>query len=71
MLTRFKDSPEPEAIQVASKWPSARLGTIEVRPDEAAQQCGWLKDKYGVSWQVVPVALIEMMTDPDYVNPKG
>ena len=36
--------------------------------DEAAQQCGWLKDKYGVSWQVVPVALIEMMTDPDYVR---
>ena len=36
--------------------------------DEAAQQCGWLKDKYGVSWQVVPVALIEMMTDPDYVK---
>jgi predicted 3-demethylubiquinone-9 3-methyltransferase (glyoxalase superfamily) len=36
--------------------------------DEAAQQCGWLKDKYGVSWQVVPVALIEMLTDPDYVK---
>ena len=33
--------------------------------DEAAQQCGWLKDKYGVSWQVVPTALIEMMNDPD------
>lgn len=26
----------------------------------------WLKDKYGVSWQVVPVALIEMVNDPDY-----
>lgn len=33
--------------------------------DEAAQRCGWLKDKYGVSWQVVPTALIEMMNDPD------
>jgi predicted 3-demethylubiquinone-9 3-methyltransferase (glyoxalase superfamily) len=30
-----------------------------------AQQCGWLKDKYGLSWQVVPTALIEMMSDPD------
>jgi predicted 3-demethylubiquinone-9 3-methyltransferase (glyoxalase superfamily) len=27
--------------------------------------CGWLKDKYGLSWQVVPTALIDMITDPD------
>ena len=33
--------------------------------DERAQQCGWLKDKYGVSWQVVPRVLPEMMSDPD------
>ena len=33
--------------------------------DEGAQQCGWLKDKYGVSWQIVPTVLIEMMSDPD------
>ncbi len=33
--------------------------------DEKAQQCGWLKDKYGVSWQVVPRVLPEMITDPD------
>jgi predicted 3-demethylubiquinone-9 3-methyltransferase (glyoxalase superfamily) len=33
--------------------------------DETAQQCGWLKDKYGVSWQVVPVILMEMLNDPD------
>jgi predicted 3-demethylubiquinone-9 3-methyltransferase (glyoxalase superfamily) len=33
--------------------------------DENAQQCGWLKDKYGVSWQIVPGVLIEMINDPD------
>ncbi|MGP4000032.1 VOC family protein [Streptomyces sp. 8N706] len=27
--------------------------------------CGWLKDKYGVSWQVIPAGLIEMISDPD------
>lgn len=33
--------------------------------DPNAQQCGWLKDKYGLSWQVVPTILVEMMEDPD------
>jgi predicted 3-demethylubiquinone-9 3-methyltransferase (glyoxalase superfamily) len=33
--------------------------------DEGAQQCGWLKDKYGVSWQVVPTVLFELVNDPD------
>jgi len=28
-------------------------------------QCGWVTDKYGVSWQVVPASLGKMMTDPD------
>ena len=27
--------------------------------------CGWLKDKYGVSWQVIPKGLVEMLGDPD------
>jgi predicted 3-demethylubiquinone-9 3-methyltransferase (glyoxalase superfamily) len=33
--------------------------------DAKAQQCGWLKDKYGVSWQVVPTVLPGMISDPD------
>jgi predicted 3-demethylubiquinone-9 3-methyltransferase (glyoxalase superfamily) len=28
-------------------------------------QCGWLKDKFGVSWQIVPSVLGEMLSDPD------
>ena len=27
--------------------------------------CGWLKDRYGVSWQVVPTAMLELIEDPD------
>jgi predicted 3-demethylubiquinone-9 3-methyltransferase (glyoxalase superfamily) len=33
--------------------------------DREAQPCGWLKDRYGVSWQIVPVALGEMLQDND------
>ena len=33
--------------------------------DERAQQCGWLKDRYGVSWQIVPRVLPAMLADPD------
>jgi predicted 3-demethylubiquinone-9 3-methyltransferase (glyoxalase superfamily) len=33
--------------------------------DPQAQQCGWLKDKYGLSWQIVPTALQQMVADPD------
>jgi predicted 3-demethylubiquinone-9 3-methyltransferase (glyoxalase superfamily) len=31
--------------------------------DEKAQQCGWLKDKFGLSWQIVPAALLPMLAD--------
>ncbi len=30
-----------------------------------SEQCGWLKDRYGVSWQIVPTVLYELMSDPD------
>ncbi|HEY4642992.1 MAG TPA: VOC family protein, partial [Thermoanaerobaculia bacterium] len=33
--------------------------------DPKSEQCGWLKDKYGVSWQIVPTAMDEMMSSGD------
>ncbi len=33
--------------------------------DAQAQQCGWLKDRFGVSWQIVPTVLGEVLNDPD------
>lgn len=33
--------------------------------DGKAQQCGWLKDKFGLSWQIVPAVLGEMLQDKD------
>ncbi len=38
-------------------WDALSNGSIE--------QCGWLKDRYGVSWQIVPTVLGEMMKDGD------
>jgi predicted 3-demethylubiquinone-9 3-methyltransferase (glyoxalase superfamily) len=36
--------------------------------DPQAEQCGWLKDKYGLSWQIVPTILSELLNDPDPVK---
>jgi len=33
--------------------------------DPKAEACGWLKDRYGLSWQIVPTAMDEMLKDPD------
>jgi predicted 3-demethylubiquinone-9 3-methyltransferase (glyoxalase superfamily) len=34
------------------------------------EPCGWLKDRYGLSWQIVPAALDDMMADPDPARAK-
>jgi predicted 3-demethylubiquinone-9 3-methyltransferase (glyoxalase superfamily) len=33
--------------------------------DPKAQQCGWLKDRFGLSWQIVPTRVTKMLADPD------
>ena len=30
-----------------------------------ASQCGWLKDRYGLSWQIIPTRLVDLLADPD------
>ena len=35
-----------------------------------AEQCGWLRDRYGVSWQILPKQLVEMMSEPDRAKAK-
>ena len=36
----------------------------------ATSQCGWLKDKYGLSWQITPDMLLELINDPDAAKAK-
>ncbi len=36
----------------------------------AAEQCGWLKDRFGLCWQIVPNVLSEMMSSPDRARAK-
>jgi predicted 3-demethylubiquinone-9 3-methyltransferase (glyoxalase superfamily) len=33
--------------------------------DSASERCGWLKDKYGLSWQIIPAILPQLLQDPD------
>jgi len=44
--------------EVDELWAKLTAGGVE-------SQCGWLKDKYGLSWQIVPDALLAMMKDAD------
>jgi predicted 3-demethylubiquinone-9 3-methyltransferase (glyoxalase superfamily) len=36
----------------------------------APEQCGWLKDRFGVSWQIVPTLMFELLADPDKARSK-
>ena len=43
-------------------WP-AHTAALSAEP--RAEQCGWVQDRFGVSWQIVPQALFEMLQHPD------
>jgi predicted 3-demethylubiquinone-9 3-methyltransferase (glyoxalase superfamily) len=36
----------------------------------APEACGWLRDRYGVAWQIVPTVMFQMMADPDTAKAK-
>lgn len=38
---------------------------LSVGGDEKSQQCGWLKDQFGLSWQIVPTQLSQLLAGPD------
>jgi predicted 3-demethylubiquinone-9 3-methyltransferase (glyoxalase superfamily) len=44
--------------EVDGYWEKLSAGGAEV-------QCGWLKDRFGLSWQIVPTALFELLSNPD------
>ena len=44
--------------EVDSYWEKLSAGGAEV-------ECGWVKDKFGLSWQIVPTVLFELLSDPD------
>jgi predicted 3-demethylubiquinone-9 3-methyltransferase (glyoxalase superfamily) len=70
-----------QALNGGPRYPQTPAASIAVLVDDQAEldrlwaaltadggkpvQCGWLTDKYGVSWQIVPEALIRLLRDPD------
>ena len=74
------DGKEFVAINGGPQFPFTEAISLEIRCQDQAEidyywetlaeggqesQCGWLKDKFGVSWQVVPQAWMDLFTDPD------
>jgi predicted 3-demethylubiquinone-9 3-methyltransferase (glyoxalase superfamily) len=68
----FDSEAEEAATFYAALFENSKIGNIDYYWDKLskggdpkAQQCGWLKDRFGVSWQVAPTVLDKMLQDPD------
>lgn len=52
-------------VHCASQAEVDRLWAALTKDGGQESRCGWLKDKYGLSWQITPTELLDMMSDPD------
>lgn len=52
-------------IDCADQTEIDRIWNALLKDGGMPEQCGWLKDKFGVSWQIVPTVLSKMIKDPD------
>jgi predicted 3-demethylubiquinone-9 3-methyltransferase (glyoxalase superfamily) len=64
----FDSQAEEAAAFYVSVFKNSKITSVTRYPKAGeetpkAQQCGWLKDKYGLSWQVVPAILLELLKD--------
>lgn len=61
--------PQSEAVSIVVTTPDQaetdRLWAALTADGGNESQCGWLKDKWGVSWQIVPAAVMQLFTQPD------
>ena len=67
---QFKHS-EAISFQIPCEDQEGRLLLGQPHRGRRGGPCGWLRDRFGVSWQVVPTGVIELMGDPDPERPSG
>jgi predicted 3-demethylubiquinone-9 3-methyltransferase (glyoxalase superfamily) len=64
-LFKFNEAISLQVICKAQDEVDYYWGRLSEGGDPSAQQCGWLKDRFGLSWQVVPQAVIDIFGDAD------
>lgn len=62
-LFNFSEAVSFQVICATQKEADHYWDRLTAGGDPAAQQCGWLKDKFGFSWQVIPKAALELLAD--------